>query len=764
MVGVFLAAASGVGLHAQDESIDLNFPESISVESLVALVSEKQGLRILYDANVASKKVTIRAPGPVPPKSLTSVLQSALRMSDLALVEAGAEGWLKIVEVGKLPRNARSGDAEDAMKLYGADSPITQSFLLKHVDPDALQQTINLFLTPPSGGPGGRGGNSVAVTNQRVLIVTDYASNVARIAKLIQLIDQPRPDVKTQFIKAKHVDAETLSEKLGELLSARQKARESDETSKKGGVEVTFDGRTNQVIVIGESVLVEQVQDFLKVLDVPLDTRSEIYSPVALQAQRLDKLVRDLLELDEGQTLYRSAIDDEENLLVVSTTSAVHRRIVDLVQRLDRPADQSRSPVRFYKLVYATADDVLQTIRAMTGASDTRTGQADTNRRNGRFNLRQDGVVPGQNRAALNPQQPLEDRPRPPTAPPTDQLGDVGGINRNEDAAGRDANLLQLASDEGFELDFDQGRARVTADANTNTLIVVAPANVQAIYARLIKQLDKPRPQVLIEAKVVLLDTSDDFALGVELSGGDRVGARRLFAFSSFGLSNIDPVNGALSVLPGIGFNGTLVDPQVADVVLRALSTHQRAKVITSPRILVNDNATGRLSSVAEVPFTSVNASQTVATTSFAGFAEAGTTIEVTPHISEGDQLQIEYLLTINEFQPGGGGDVPPPRQTDELQSEVTIPDGYTIIVGGMNRTSHGVTTDSIPFLEHIPILKHAVTNRTNQFTSTAVFVFLKAVILRDDKFRDLKYFSERDVFRAYIPGDYPVSQPLLIR
>jgi general secretion pathway protein D len=760
---LLVALASGRSLHAQEQMVELNFPAGVSVEDLVTTVSDQLGVRILYDASVASKRVTIRAPGKVPSRSLTSVLQSALRMSDLALVDAGIDGWLKIVAIDKLPRNAKSGDAEQAMKLLGGDTPITQSFHLKHLDPTAFQSTISLFLTAPSG-TGGRGGNSVVVADQRVLIVTDYASNVARIAKLIQLVDRPKPDVLTRFVKAKNVDAQTLSEKLGEVLAARQKAKQTD-TAQAGGVEVTFDKRTNNVIIIGEAVLVEQVEEFLKVLDVPQDVYSEVYSPVALQTSRLDKLIRDLLELDEGQNLYRAAVDEEENLLVVSATKAIHGRIADLVKRLDRPTDQSRSPVRFYKLVYATADDVLETIRAMTGSTERQTDQINQNQRNGRFNTRDDGAVPGPNRPSRTPQQPLEDRPRPPNSPASDRLPDERtGTSQEGFGPGRDANLLQLATDDGFDLDFAQGRARVTADNNTNTLIVVGPANVQAIYARLIKQLDKPRPQVLIEAKVVVIDTSDNFALGVELSGGDRLGARQLFAFSSFGLSDIDPTNGALSILPGVGFNGTLIDPQVADVVLRALSTHRRAKVISSPRILVNDNATGRLSSVLEVPFTSVNASQTVATTSFAGFAEAGTTVEVTPHISEGDQLQLEYRLTLNEFQPGGGGDVPPPRQTDEIESEVTIPDGYTIIVGGLNRTGHAVTTDSIPFLERIPILKHAVTNRTNQFTSSAVFIFLKPIILRDDKFRDLKYFSERDVFRAYIPGDYPVSQPLLIR
>ncbi|MEL6897311.1 MAG: hypothetical protein AAFP90_14510 [Planctomycetota bacterium] len=77
-------------------------------------------------------------------------------------------------------------------------------------------------------------------------------------------------------------------------------------------------------------------------------------------------------------------------------------------------------------------------------------------------------------------------------------------------------------------------------------------------------------------------------------------------------------MSSVLQILPGTGFNGTLVDPSTADVIVRALASHREARVLSTPKILVDDNAEGQLTSVSEVPFTSVNASNTVATTSFA--------------------------------------------------------------------------------------------------------------------------------------------------
>ncbi|MCA9040845.1 MAG: hypothetical protein KDA65_10895, partial [Planctomycetaceae bacterium] len=308
------------------------------------------------------------------------------------------------------------------------------------------------------------------------------------------------------------------------------------------------------------------------------------------------------------------------------------------------------------------------------------------------------------------------------------------------------------------------GSARVSVDPNTNSIIVIAERSVQQIYADLIKALDVKRPQVMIEAKVVVLDTSDDFSLGIEVSGGDRIGLRKLFQFTSYGLSTVNPATGALSLIPGRGYNFTLVDPDSADVVLRALATHRRAKVLSAPRILINDNATGTLASVSEVPFTSVNASDTVATTSFAGFAEAGTTIEVKPRITADDQLELDYNVTLNSFNGTGSAGVPPPRQTDQITSKVTIPDGYTVIVGGLTRRNFAQTEDGLPYAEKIPILRELSRIVTETKSQTTSYIFLKPVILRDDKFRDLKYMSDRDLPLAQEPGNFPFSAPLLIK
>jgi type IV pilus assembly protein PilQ len=166
---------------------------------------------------------------------------------------------------------------------------------------------------------------------------------------------------------------------------------------------------------------------------------------------------------------------------------------------------------------------------------------------------------------------------------------------------------------------------------------------------------------------------------------------------------------------------------------------------------------------VQEVPFTSVNASSTVATTSFAGFAEAGTTIEVTPRISDDDHLQLEYVISLNNFTGAGGQGVPPPRQTDEVTSTVTIPDGYTVIVGGLNRQNNSEDHEGLPLLDRVPIVKHVLGAHSKANSQTTLFVFLKPTILRDDKFRDLKFLSDRDLNGSCSVGNFPRSNVMFV-
>ena len=732
-----------------DANVKLSFPNQMELNLLIDYVSQRLGIKILYDEQVANKQITIKAPGEIPAASLLNVLESALKIKGLALVDGDVPGWKQIVVVKDLSQIAQP-NAEDLGGVKNSEA-VTQAFPLKFVTPEKLAAIVKPFLTEP-------GANTITIPEQNLLIITDYAGNLKRIAKLVETIDQAGPPSELFFYTVKNLEAAGLAQQIREALTAKFKTQSAPLV-----YEVTHDERTNQLLIVAPQDVVQQITKLAETLDVPLGVSTVVYSFQFVAADRIDKLVKELFDPLTINRLYRSAVDGDDNMLIVTAPPQVHERVEWLRKEMDVESKRPGSSVQFYKLKNAAADEVLATLLSVQqsvsggyspsapgvgprGVSPMGRGPTGTAGYSfGQPNREQ--FVPGPNYPA-NPSQ-VE-----PTQPPAFQETDPMPVTLQQAENPEPPATLAFAPD----------AARVTADPFTNAIIVVGDRNVQAVYKNLIEFLDKKRPQVMIEARVVIIDTSDDFALGVELSGGDRSPINKLFQFTSYGLSTVNPANGSLALIPGRGFNWTLVQPEDADAVLRALATHRRARVLSSPRVLVNDNSTGTLASVNEVPFTSVNASTTVATTSFAGFAEAGTTIEVTPRISEDDHLVLDYAVTLNSFTGTGSAGVPPPRQTDEVRSTVTIPDGHTVVVGGLNRSNSTYNYEGVPLLDKIPIVRELTGITTKAGNRTTTFIFLRPVILRDDKFRDLQYLADKDLRCAGDQPNIPAGVPMLIK
>lgn len=687
-----------------DTRVNLNTERPVPLTGLINDLVQNTGEKILFrEQDVGQLSVTIRTSEPLTSSSLLPILEQALRDNGLALMPAQVPGWKTIVRLSELPQPKAQ------------DTPIV-----------------------------------------------------------------------TEFVEIENVDASELSIQLKEVLTAQRRAETSNATDESGTptvpsapIEISQDGRTNRLVLIGEAEEVRKARDLIGKLDVDLELTTRTYAFRNVSAERIDSLVKELISELVAQQRYRSAVDKEDNLLIATTTSSVHSTIRQLQESRDVAARQAQSPMQFYKVKNLPVNEVLETIRAIERQTlqsnfnplgETRRIASDGRIRPAGFGT--GGFLSGPNRlpgqAGQIPLPPSYQETPPFDDPQGGQVVDSRSIivlpGQQASDAATESNASEAVESTSQSSPTDLlGQARVTADVHTNTLIVVASPSVQRLYADLINQLDKRRPQVLIEAQFVVLNSTDDFSIGVEFSTGDRSGDRRALAFTSFGLSDVDPVSGALSIIPGLGFNGTVVDPEVADVVIRALKANSHSRVTSSPRVVVNDNATGQLTSVAEVPFTSVNASQTVATTSFAGFAEAGTTITVTPRISDDSHLQLEFTITQNTFTGGGSDGVPPPRQTDEVTSQVTIPDGHTVIVGGLRRSNYGDEYDGLPIINRIPVLRLLGGNLSRNTSCSSTFVFLRPVILRDDKFKDLKYLSERDGECAGIAPDYPESAPIVL-
>jgi len=711
--------AASVAQAADDANmVTLNFPENVELKVLVDYVAKRHDINFIYGQQVAGKKVTITAPRKVPADALLTLLESALKMNNMLLADTGVPGMMRIDVADQLTKSSQR-ITTDAAGVQGARPTLAVSrvFQLEHVDTARAQAVVAPFLS--SGNA-----NMLVMAERDVLIVTDYASNMPKLEELVSLVDRPGRTVQVAFVRVVNLEASAIAEKVGQMLEGKANA------SNGGGrtaapVTLVADERTNQVAVMGTTEHIREATALIESLDVPLGLATKVYALQATSPEQMDRIVKELIGDMSAKRLYKSAVEREGNMLIVTTTAEIHEQIESLRQALDKTvSDDAQSPIRFYKLENAKAADVLATIQSITDEAPL-------------DSVTLDGESPQYDLPRGTDESQIDRRP-PPAEAVVDALSGAGG----NAAALRDA--------------------RVMVDEPTNTIIVIAAPSVHPIYEKLIARLDVRRPQVLIEATIVLIDTTDNFELGVEVSSSvEGVDGGTLLNFTQFGLGAVDPMTGALALSPGVGFNGALIGSDTAELIIRALKTDTRARVVSRPSVLINDNATGTLVSEAEEPFATVSVSGTgVERTTLGGFAAAGTNINITPQISEGDHLKLDYDVTLSSFTSTGTDTLPPARATNSLNSQVTIPDGYTIIVGGLTEETYDKTVRSVPLLRRIPVIKYLASDRSNDKSQSTLFVFLRAVVLRDDKFKDLKALSSMAGLEADLPDAMPSSEP----
>ena len=309
----------------------------------------------------------------------------------------------------------------------------------------------------------------------------------------------------------------------------------------------------------------------------------------------------------------------------------------------------------------------------------------------------------------------------------------------------------------------DHGRLVLSADVATNTLFATGDASLIDKVEGLIKTLDVMASQVMIEVLILNLSDSDAFDLGVEIRG-IRDKSAIVILSSLFGLGAPNPI--ADLVLPTVsGFTGVVLNPGDFSVLVNALQILNKGRALNISKVLVNSNQMANLASVLQTPFLSTNSTTVVATTTFGGTQDAGTTIQVRPQIAEADHLVLEYSIVLSTFV-GTASDpsLPPPRQQNNLQSVATIPDGYTVALGGLETTSETEQTSQVPFLGRLPLLGRLFRSESKLTSHSRFYVFIRASILRGADFQHLKFLSDVELHRADLDPGWPEVEPALIR
>jgi len=574
------------------------------------------------------------------------------------------------------------------------------------------------------------------------------------LEKLVKAVDVPLVHTDlVEIIPLKHLEATRTVPRLEALLLKGRRSSTTSSLGSTGGAATAADELSsytlrfvpvrelNVIVVRGKAEDLARVKSLVGKLDVRSDVQTISYGLKYTDAREVYETLKQLLgrEMDSGSqssgesTHLRIALSEQNGRIVAEGSVMEHERIAKMIEAIDKALPPGTGGVRVYRLENATAEQVATALQELYGELD------------------------GRARATQQPAGPLEE-----------PVGGVRRVRKNV-SAGTD-QAAPVAKPEAAGVHAADALApgvaqppRIVAAAEINAVIIKATAAEHEEFAELVRELDRPRDQVMLEATLVVVRSTEGFDLGVELAGAAVNGrSAETIGLTHFGIGDAQTERGTIRLPadPLSGLNYAVFNAGDFSLVLNALRTVGDMRITSSPKLLVENNAIASLSSITQEPFEVTDQGQTTTTTSFGGYVDAGTTLRVVPHLSQGDWLRLAYDVTFSSFFEQENEALPPPRLQNNFNGIIRMPSEHVVVIGGLTGTNDQATVASVPFLADIPVLGELFKDRSTDDITETLFIFIRPVILRDPGFGDLIHLSRADVRQAQLSRkDEPANQ-----
>lgn len=286
-------------------------------------------------------------------------------------------------------------------------------------------------------------------------------------------------------------------------------------------------------------------------------------------------------------------------------------------------------------------------------------------------------------------------------------------------------------------------------DDRSNSLIIKENAASIKNTLALIKELDKPTEQIAIEARIVTISSKNLQELGVRwgMFSADRgieEVARNGGRVQNLSV-NFPVVTGASATLQVASINSKLLDLE-----LSALEQENSVEIIASPRLLTTNKKLASIKQGTEIPYAIYDRKSETYDISF---KEAVLGLEVTPHISENNQILMDLIVTQNSQGQSVGnansGNTAIAIDKQELNTQVFAKHGETIVLGGVFQHLKSKDSDKIPVLGSIPFLKRLFSYQKDQINKRELVIFVTPYIVQSkDVAADFSKTKEKSLKR----------------
>ena len=427
------------------------------------------------------------------------------------------------------------------------------------------------------------------------------------------------------------------------------------------------------------------------------------------------------------------------NALIISDRSANIARIEDLVRQLDRAQNDDYSVVN---LQYGWAVDIAEVLRntlARGEARDTAGAQIIADSRTNRLIF----TGPAQARQKLSSLAKTLDTPSTRSA-------NTRVIRlRHSDAKSLAETLGDISENLAAPSEGEVQSSRpqsmlIRADESLNALVMLAEPELIGTLESIVRQLDIPRAQVMVEAAIVEVSGDITDALGVQWAIDARGGTGGVggVSFGNTGLS----VGSVLNSISNNEVPNNLPDGAIIGVgtrsfgaLITALSANSKSNLLSTPSLLTLDNQEAEILVGQNVPFQtgSYTTDSSGANNPFTTIErqDIGVTLKVVPHINEGATLRLEIEQEISSIAPTASLSaqaVDLVTNKRSIKSTILAEDGQVIVLGGLIQDDVTRTDSKVPLLGDIPLLGALFRSTQDTHVKRNLMVFLRPTIIRD--------------------------------
>ncbi len=285
-------------------------------------------------------------------------------------------------------------------------------------------------------------------------------------------------------------------------------------------------------------------------------------------------------------------------------------------------------------------------------------------------------------------------------------------------------------------------RGSAVVDARTNTLIVRETAKRLEEAKKLIRKLDVPVRQVMIEVRIATASNSFAKSLGVRFGVAKQafVGSKKVFAIGGAG-TQVDSASGAgtlTDTLVDLGVGGgnpygalgmTLARgaDYVLNLELSALQDQAQGELLSNPRVMTSDRCQATIKQGTQIPY-QVSQPQGAFTVEF---KDATLTLDVTPQITPSGSVVM--ALKVSKDAPGAAIGTNVSIDTRQLETNVHVMDGETVVLGGIFEGNLSNTVNKVPFFADLPGVGFLFKRTINNDAKSELLIFVTPKIVKDN-------------------------------